>query len=202
MNPDVDVLHVIIVAWHRAIPLRIMLDCFLLQSDARWMVHVWHDGPAPQDVKDVMALPEYQDPRIEYIETPITNGFWGHINRRLALRALPLNHRDYVLITNDDNYYVPDFVKIFMKEARRGDTGFVYCDTVHSYYQYNLLVSEVKENHIDMGSFIVKLDVAKRVGFNYTHLSADGKYAEECASYCKARRLRIHHIEKPCFVHN
>ena len=194
------ILHIIIVAYQRAVPLRIMIDCILIQSYSQWQIHIIHDGPAPKEVKDVVD--SYNDARIQYYETPTVNGAWGHPNRKIALKQLSLNHRDYVLITNDDNYYVPDFIRIFMNECRNEFVGFVYCNTVHSYEKYNLFVSKVKENCIDMGSFIVKLDVAKRVGFNHTHLSADGKYAEDCANYCKRRRLRIVHVEKPLFVHN
>lgn len=195
-------LHVIAVAYHRPIQLRILIDSFLVQTNGRWTLHVIHDGTAPYSVHEVMGLPEYQDPRIKFTETPQVNGYWGHPNRRDGLKQLSLNHRDYVLLTNDDNYYVPRFVEYFLKECRDGKIGFIYCDAIHSYEQYNLFISEVKENHIDMGSFIVKLDVARRVGFNHTHLSADGRYAEECANYCRIRRLGIVHIPKPLFVHN
>lgn len=193
-------LHVIVVAYCRAIPLRILIDCFLVQTNPNWILHIVHDGPAPQEVKDVIAL--YNDPRILYFETPSVNGYYGHPNRGLILKQLTLNHRDCVLMTNDDNYYVPKFVEYILKEYRKEDVGFVYCNTVHSYYEYNLLISEIAENHIDMGSFVVKLDIAKRIGFHHIHLSADGTYAVECANYCRLRRLRIIHIAKPIFIHN
>jgi hypothetical protein len=144
----------------------------------------------------------YRDPRVQFQETPQVNGFWGHPNRQMGLKQLALNHHDYVLITNDDNIYVPVFVEYFLKECKRGDVGFVYCDTIHSYMKYEILKTELRENYIDMGSFIVKVDVAKRVGFNYIHLSADGLYAEQCANYCRLRRLAIIHIQKPLFIHN
>jgi hypothetical protein len=195
-------LHVICVAYQRANQLSILMNSFLVQSDNRWMLHVIHDGPAPQDVKDVINLPQYRDSRIEYMETPTVNGHYGHPNRQIALKKIPLNHRDYVLMTNDDNYYIPKFVEYFLKECRRDDVGFVYCDTLHSYYDYTVLSTEVQENHIDMGSFMVKLDVARRVGFTHIHLSADGTYAVECANYCRVRRFRLVHIAKPIFIHN
>jgi len=193
-------LHVIVTVFNRDVPLKILLDSFLVQTHPQWLLHIIHDGPAPQSVKNVVNL--YNDPRIQYYETPKVNGLWGHPNRNIALRQLSLNHRDYVLITNDDNYYVPKFVEYFMKECRKEDVGLVYCNALHSYLDYNILNTEIRENLIDMGSFIVKLDVARKVGFSHTHFSADGTYAVECANYCRLRRLRLVHIPKCLFIHN
>jgi hypothetical protein len=89
-----------------------------------------------------------------------------------------------------------------MKQCRHSDVGMVYCDTVHSYTQYDVLKTEVREGHIDMGSFAVRLDVARKIGFRHIHFSADGTYAMECANYCRMRRLRLVHIAKPLFIHN
>lgn len=192
-------LHVIMVAFKRVIPLRIMIDCFLVQDYPSWKLHIIHDGPAPQEVRDIIN--QYHDSRIEYIETPTVNGYWGHPNRGWGLRQLSLNHRDYVLITNDDNYYVPCFVKKMLAKAN-GVAGMVYCNTVHSYFGYDVLNTSVKENHIDMGSFIVRVDVAKRVGFTDTHLSADGTYAVRCSEYCQKRRMPVLHAKFAYFIHN
>jgi hypothetical protein len=163
------------------------------------VLHIIHDGPASKDIEAVLGL--YNDPRILYQETPTVNGFWGHINRRLGLSQLVLNHRDYVLMTNDDNYYVPIFVEKMLKKSQ-GTAGMVYCDTVHSYYGYNILKTQVKENQIDMGSFIVRVDVAKKARFTDTHLSADGTYAERCAAYARGRRFPVVYVPLPLFVHN
>ena len=192
-------LHVIMVAFHRVIPLRIMIDCFLVQDCPDWKLHIIHDGPAPQEVRDVINL--YHDPRIDYIETPAVNGSWGHPNRGMGLKKLSLNHRDYVLLTNDDNYYVPFFVRKMLTRAN-GVAGMVYCDTVHSYSGYDILRTELRENHIDMGSFIVRVDIAKRVGFTDTHFSADGAYAVKCSEYSMKRRMPCFHLASPLFIHN
>ena len=53
-----------------------------------------------------------------------------------------------------------------------------------------------------MGTFIVRFDIAQKVGFNHDHFSADGVYATECDLYCKARGLRTVYIQRPLFIHN
>ena len=176
-----------------------MIDCFIVQTDVRWNLHIVHDGPAPDDIKDIIAL--YDDPRITFCETPQRNGLWGHPNRKWMIEQLPNNFSDYVLITNDDNYYVPTFVERFLAEGNR-HTGFIYCDTVHSYMDYEVLKTRIKECEIDMGSFAVRIDVAKKVGFKHMYEQADGRYAEECAIECLKHQLRVAYLPKAYFIHN
>lgn len=193
------ILHVIITVWNRAIQLRQMVDGFLLQTSDKWRLHIIHDGNPSPEIMAVMAL--YNDPRIKFQATPTVNGNYGHSNRKLMLEQMEFSHEDFVLITNDDNAYVPKFVEYFLKECHT-DVGFVYCNTLHSYMNYDILKTEVKENHIDMGSFIVRVDMAKKTGFVHTHISADGAYAVECEQNCKKHHLKTVYIPKCLFIHN
>jgi len=193
-------LHVICVAYQRVIPLRILIDSFLVQTVPNWVLHIVHDGPAPQSVWEVIN--SYSDPRIRFWCTSVRYGNFGHVNRRNTLQSLTGDlTNDYVLLTNDDNYYVPVFVNHFLKECK-SNVGMVYCDTVHSYMGYSVLHSRVKEGFIDCGSFITRLDVAQSVGFRHDHHSADGTFAEECARYCVSHNLVVRYIPRPLFVHN
>lgn len=187
-------------AYDRPICLRMGCDGFLLQTDPHWILHVVYDGPAPKAIKDVMAL--YKDePRILFRETPVKLNDFGHPNRKMMLETLEYEPDDYVLITNEDNYYVPTFVEQFLSKCDT-NVGFVFCFTLHSYLQYGVLQTRIEENYIDMGSFIVKFAVAKEVGFNHVHLSADGTYAVECATECKKKGMLLRYIAKSLFIHN
>ena len=191
-------LHVICVAYKRIIPLRVLVDSFLLQTNPNWILYVVHDGKMPNGVKDVSKL--YTDDRISFIETDKRKGFYGHINRRMMLDTLP-SCDDYVLMTNDDNYYTPMFVE-FILEAGGEDVGVIYCDTIHSHFQYDYHKSSLRQNGIDMGAFIVKLDVAKCTGFNNLDYSADGIFAGDCLETCNENGLKTTHIKKGLFIHN
>jgi hypothetical protein len=196
------ILHVICVAYQRVLPLRGLIDSFMNQTDSRWVLHVVHDGPAPEAVRRVMKDPLYKAiGRVYCEETSIRHGAFGHPNRKMMVEKIGGSDEDYILITNDDNYYVPDFVKFFLGECKP-DVGLVYCNTLHNYIKYDVLYSVVRENLIDMGSFIVRADIAKKVGFTNTHHSADGRYAEECGAECNFKGLRTVYIDKSLFVHN
>jgi GT2 family glycosyltransferase len=192
-------LHVIVVAYNRPMDLKRLIFDFLLQSVGNWKLHIVHDGPMLKEA--VNFIKDLKDDRISLVITPKVNGFWGHPNRAMMLETIEGEDDDFVLITNDDNQYVKDFVKQFGKKCNK-HSGMVYCNTVHNYLDYNVLNTEVKVGSIDMGSFIVRLELAKKVGFIHTVEVADGMYAEECAAECRRRKLMIVRINKPLFIHN
>ena len=192
-----DTLKIIVVAWERVLPLQIMINCFQVQTDPKWEMHIIHDGPAPQEVKNIIP----NDPRVNFYETKQRMKNYGHPNRRYLLNTIAARPNDFILITNDDNYYVPMFVQFMRAEVKQG-VGIVYNDCLHNYYSYNVLKSKMQINYIDMGSFIVRADVAKAVGFTSDAFHADGIYAEACAGYCNSHGLLIKYIPKSLMIHN
>lgn len=191
-------LHIIVTAFHRPDHLRLLMQCFILQSNPNWIMQVIHDGPAPEVLRERVA--SMHDPRITLEETPQVNGSYGFVNRKQGLEKLVADPLDFVLFTNDDNYYVPRFVEFIFDEAKP-DVGMVYCDMVHSHYAFGLLPAQIKVNHIDMGAFCTRVDIAKETGFNHNVYEADGLFAEECAMKCAEKGMRAIYISKPLFVH-
>jgi hypothetical protein len=197
-------LHIIVIAWERPIGLRGLVDSFLLQQTKYdWVMTIVHDGPASPDVKLVMDDKFYKnDRRISFLETAGRQANWGHANRKAMLQVLMGDPGDFVLITNDDNYYVPKFVEYMLNEVSKGNVGMVYCDFLHHTLEYINMISRPKLNYIDMGAFMVELKLAQEVGFNHDVAGADGLFAEECHAKCIERGLKSIHIEKTLFIHN
>lgn len=194
-------LKIIVVAYQRPIRLRIMVDCFLVQTDPSWEMYVIHDGPVPEQIDDDME--RRRDPRLHFCYTQQVKGKWGHPNRKYMLETIKADPDDYFLITNDDNYYTPSFVKRMRDTMRKDLCGIIYYNTLHNYWDYTVHLSKLKEGYIDMGAFIVRSDVAKAVGFNHDNISADGRYAEDCLAYCQKQGLRTVYIPNTVmFIHN
>ena len=193
-------LHVICVAYERPIPLQILIGSFIVQTNPNWILHIIYDGTAPKEIIDIVT-PFVEDDRVHFYESPERYQNYGHPNRKMMLQTIETNPGDFILMTNDDNYYVPLFVE-YMLNAVRGRIGIVYCNTIHSHAGYDINYSELRENCIDMGAFIVREDIAKMTGFNHIHFSADGTYAEECSRTCLRNRLKAVKVNKAIFIHN
>jgi len=193
-------IHIIAVAYERPIPLQILIGSFIVQTKPNWVLHIVYDGPAPKEILDIVK-PFLKDGRVHFYESPERYENYGHPNRKTMLQSISTDPGDFILMTNDDNYYVPVFIEYMIAACHRR-IGIVYCNTVHSHVQYDVHISELYENCIDMGAFMVREDVAKITGFNHIHFSADGTYAEECLRTCLKNRLKAVKINKPLFIHN
>jgi glycosyltransferase involved in cell wall biosynthesis len=192
-------LQIIVIAYHRATALRLLIDSFLLQTNSDWYMTIIHDGPAPDDVLSVIR--SYNDSRINFTATEDITSNHGYYIRKGVLPILNEQNGNYLLNTNDDNYYVPRFIELMFREIR-DDSAIVFCDTVHSHQEYDTQESDLKVSHIDMGAFIVRLDVAKQAGFNHDTYAYDGYFAEDCKRVSISKGLGIHHVRKPLFIHN
>lgn len=194
-------IHILCFAYEAPLPLRVLCDSVLLQTDPRWVLHVIHDGPPSDAILKVMDLPEYADERVHFVSNPVNTGHWGNLLRRKYLEELEADIDDYVLLTNHDNYYVPRFVE-FMLSAGNPDTAIIYCNTVHNHLTYSGQVSELKVGKVDSGAFIVNVPLAKEVGYKHNVGHADGIFARRCRIATIKKGLRITHINKFLFVHN
>lgn len=192
-------LKVICVAYERPNQLLGLIASFVVQTDPRWELNIIYDGPVPDEINRVKKV--IQDKRIFFANTETRNAKFGHPNRRAALESLIAEDSDYVLMTNDDNYYAPTFVAQMLKNCN-DNIGMVYCDTIHSYQSHDVTRSFLFENGIDMGAFIVRFNIAKEIGFKHDHFSADGTYCTECRRMCASHGYSIVQVPRPLFVHN
>lgn len=195
-------LKIICVTYHQTLELEVLVNSLLLQTSDDWSAWIIHDGAYPPNVKEIVdRYAEYSS--LKFTSTLIRSGKWGHPNREYGLKMIEADANDYILITNGDNYYVPGFVEQMLKEANtRSGIGVVYCDTIHSHLEWGYHRSQLFEGGLDMGCFIIRADVAKKVGFGWDHFTADGKYAAECAALCFDMGLSAVHINKGLFIHN
>lgn len=185
-------LDIISVTYKQEHPLKCFVESILSQTKDSWKLHILHDGPGPDFIRIMNNY--WGDPRINYFCTEERYNDYGHSLRKLGIKEL--GNSRYTLITNVDNYYTP----VFLQEMCSYDTDVVYCQFVHSHWNYTTRPTEMGRGKIDCGCFIVKTDIVKEVGWNSTNYHADWEFLQDCLKYNS--KLSVRRVEKILFVHN
>jgi GT2 family glycosyltransferase len=193
------ILQIITVAYQRPKEIKLLISSFIVQTNPAWKMYIIHDGPTPEEITNIIT--EFHDDRLILCESKTRKGKWGHPNRKMMLDKIPCEPDDPILLTNDDNFYVRTFVDKMLTGMTKS-VGMVYCDMLTNYYDYDIIRCIPKVNSIDMGAFVVRADIAKKVGFNSVKFQADGEYCEEVVKCCKENNYRVLKIEKILFIHN
>jgi hypothetical protein len=171
-----------------------------VQTNPNWELHIIHDGEFPSDDLDIITEEPFEDKRIKLYNSKTRLQNYGHPNRKQMLNRIEANSDDFILLTNDDNYYTPNFVAQVLSNATK-TVGLIYWNMLNRDC-YDMLDTKLAVSNIDMGAFAVRADVAKTVGFNSTKYEADGIYCVECKKYCESKRLRTLKVKGILFIHN
>lgn len=178
---------------HTESQLRCFIESVKLQSDARWHLNIWHDGPAPimsddnnfdlSAARTQKCLFEYRDdPRVQIIFVDKRYNDWGHSLRELSIQATGTK---YWNTQNCDNYLCPRFVEMFLYKMETEDLAFAWCNMVHNYAgaafglpPYCMLDSQPRQDHIDVANWVIRTDVLRDLGFPFRSRGADGEFIE------------------------
>ena len=183
----------LISTYNRNNLLRCILASLVAQSDDDWVAHVIIDNP--DSLVEGIMKQSINDDRIRYTRLEERYNDWGHTPHQLYKQKC---NADYIVMTNDDNYYTPNFVKE-LKIAAESHPGMIYCDMVHSHYNYQYFKCTPVINCIDMGAFATRTDLAKEIILTTT-FAADGIFVEDFKRKFPLESLVK--INKILFVHN
>ena len=182
----------------RRASLKCLLYALQAQTWVNWVCEITHDGPGVEigEFNDI-------DPRIKFMVTHERKGSHGHPHRQGALNRLMDQGCDWLLMTNDDNYYVPVFLEWLLSEAYTdvGDLScdMVWCDMVHSHKLWQPLQTMLCRGRIDLGGFLVHRDVARKVPFDDHSFAGDWTYVERI---CEQTMRTVRKVYATLFVHN
>ena len=197
---------VIVVAYKRYNHIPIMIHSFLTQTNPNWKMVILHDGPDEEHTNIVQPYLEKHS-NIEYHQSKERYNDWGH-----SLREWGINEfvdTPWTLITNDDNYYVPTFLdECYSVISDQNNAEFIMVDCLMNTVvsnavnqnKYQVQYTFPKTTLIDMGSFIVKQDILKTVGFKSKTFSADGVLVDSIIDTYPD--LNCYKINQALFVHN
>jgi glycosyltransferase involved in cell wall biosynthesis len=173
------------------------INSIVAQTSDKWKIHVVADCPPEGTLDKVMKYFEGDD-RIKFTILPERYNDWGHTPRNYGAQHAT---EDWIVMTGEDNYYVPIFVDNFLSSVNP-KVGLVFCDMVHNWtnFQYAAISCEPVWGRIDIGNFMIRRKLSKQLKLDTKMDQADGKYIEEFK--IKFPQQTIIKIPKILYVHN
>lgn len=181
-----------------------LLHALLAQNHQNFEVIITHDT---FDAVMMERITDFMKATTLPITLKFTRKWYKDWGASLRERTLPELTSEWVLLTNEDNYYVPVWLDHVMPVADRADM--IMWDMIHSYerpggrnqdaYQWFQTFPQV--GHADMGCFMVRTRLAQQVGFLDKTADADGIY---CRAVIDLPGVgdRFVKINRTLFVHN
>ena len=197
-------LEIVCTAYERPVLLMTQLCSLAAQTKQNFNVIVYHDGYNPlieAVVSDFRKL--FPNIQTEFKFSDHRYNDYGHSLREIALMEATSK---YLLLTNDDNYYTPNFIEELMPALESGNFDISYCNMIHSHMTYRSpspigyqpLYTQTQLGWIDIGSFIFNTKLGQAAGFSDRGFDADGLFLERMMR----NGARAFKIEKFLFVHN
>ena len=187
----------IIPTYNRPDFLMCTINSIVAQRSDQWKIHVVADCPPEGTLDKIMKYFE-GDERIVFTILPERFNDWGHTPRNYGLQAAT---EDWVIMTGEDNYYMPVFVDHFLGAATP-NAHFVFCNMIHNWtdHQYYTIDCEPSWGKIDIGNFMVRTENGKQMTLNPKNEQADGVFVEEYLQ--KFTEGEVIKINKTLYVHN
>lgn len=185
----------IIPTYNRTKQLMSMLSSLVAQSDDDWIATIVVDDVENDIARSVVS--KFDTDKIKIIFTGKRYNDWGHTPRNIGKNQ---SNADYIVMTGDDNYYVPSFTSEINKIAV-SKPGMIYWDMITNNWQnYTWFNCRTADGYIDMGAFATRNDLAKQIDLEPSCFAADNAFVMEFNK--RFPQEKITKINKILFVHN
>jgi Glycosyl transferase family 2/Methyltransferase domain len=194
------------VAYQRCDTIPILIHSLMCQTFRDFHLVVVHDGEDNRMRELLSALCLRYPDKLSFIFSKHRFNDHGHSLRQIGI---DICRSEFYMSTNDDNYYVPKFLEEMFSKIDADNLDVVLCDMIHNYdfspwggsSSYNPFITEPRMWKVDIGCFIVKTEIAKRVGFRDKGGSGDGTFIEDIMNN-SGRPVKWGKVDKVLFVHN
>jgi glycosyltransferase involved in cell wall biosynthesis len=189
-------LEFIIPTYNNTSSLMCMISSLTAQTNPNWKAHVVADCP-PKNTLDKIIEYFKEDSRIKFTELDKRYNDFGDTPRAYGLQN---SEAEFVIMTGDDNYYVPTFVNEFINVIEK-DTNFVYCNMVLDHVKkiYVPVKTKIELGFIDTGCYASRTEMAKEIGVELKY----NKYADWVFADKFTKKFGgVKHIDKILYVHN
>lgn len=189
-----NLIEFIIPTYNRVNSLYSILASLLAQTNENWIATVVVDDVENENIKNIIS--KFDTDKIKYIFTNNRYNDWGQTPREIGKQQ---STGDYVIMTGDDNYYVPVLVQELYNIIRTNRPGLIYWDMIHNHFDYSLFKCKTFYSNIDIGAFATRTDLAKQIVLGKDYAS-DGQFVLDIMN--KFPQEKVIKIEKVLFVHN
>lgn len=189
----------IIPTYNRPNHLKTIVCSLLAQTNENWTAHIVGDCVDNNMLEEIHKfLNHINDGRIRFSNLPVQYNNWGHTPRNYGLENAM---EEWVVMTGEDNYYVPTFVDNFLSVVK-DDVNFVFCNMVHNWSADNYITVNcgIEYGKIDIGNFMTRTSNAKQLRLKAKINQADFLFVEEYVN--KFKDGKIIKIDKFLYVHN
>lgn len=186
----------IVPTWKRPNQLMMMLSSLVSQTSDKWKAHVIIDGLT----NDYFSVKEYfqDNPNIRFSHITGPNNDWGHTARNYGLSEAK---EEFVVMTGDDNYYTPNFVKEMLEEAISNGANLVFCNMVHNNFNYQMVNCRVAHGAIDIGNVMTRTKLAQQFELQHNY-DADWTFITQYCQKHKQTSKSLVKIDKILYIHN
>jgi glycosyltransferase involved in cell wall biosynthesis len=196
---------IVCVSYKRYRNLPVLINCFLSQTLQNFKLLILHDGPDSTMDSVVRPYLEAHPDELAYQCTERRYNDYGHSLRDMGIRMCDT---EYLLLTNDDNYYCPTFLEQMFVAIRHCGADIAMCDMLHSHMNpggraqvpYRYFETLPQRGSMDIGCLITKSACAKAVGFRDKSHDGDATFFEDVVKFIG--NPKIVKVNQALFVHN
>ena len=192
----------IIPTFERTNHLIALLGSLAAQTNPNWMAHVvadCPDEPVVERLHDIIGF--FNDPRIKLTILDKRYNDWGHTPRNIGL---DMATEEWIVMTGEDNYYVPTFVEEFLIASKKPETQFIYCDMLHNLVSnvYQPIKTKLQLGYIDIGCAAYMNRLIRGLRLDPTYPESDHTFIQKYLISLTEFFMPITKIDKVLYVHN
>lgn len=136
----------------------------LAQTYKNIELFIVHDGPIECKQTKEDLFNSIKDDRVKFFETDERLGKFGYPHRKKY--AFLNDDFDYIIFTNDDNYYTPAAIEIMVHTSEATDRDLVFCNMISSHILWFQLETVFEPEKLDLGGFMMKKELMKNFDFD------------------------------------
>ncbi len=166
------------------------------QTYKNWELVIIHDGPITDPNVEKTFLDLNKMPLVSAVISEVRKNDFGHSWRHWGICHKATGQ--YVGLSNDDNYYMPNYFEWMLWEMITKEAELSICNMVHSHRQWQVIFSKPERGYVDAGNWIATMELARSVPWTDKGFAGDWTYFN--ALQTKARTLAK--VKGVLFVHN